>query len=29
MAEIAQDWSRPEGGKLLGILFTDVLPVMA
>ena len=21
MAELAQDWSRPEGGQLLGILF--------
>jgi len=29
MAEIAQDWSRSEGGELLGILFTDVLPSMA
>ncbi|MEA5461875.1 isochorismatase family protein [Arcicella sp. LKC2W] len=29
MAEIAQDWARPEGGELLGILFTDVLPSMA
>ncbi|SFD86739.1 Nicotinamidase-related amidase [Chitinophaga sp. CF118] len=28
MAEIAQDWARPEGGELLGILFTDVLPSM-
>jgi nicotinamidase-related amidase len=26
MAELAQDWSRPEGGQLLGILFNDVLP---
>jgi nicotinamidase-related amidase len=26
MAELAQDWSRPEGGQLLGILFQDVLP---
>lgn len=29
MAEIAQDWARPEGGELLGILFNDVLPSMA
>lgn len=29
MAEIAQDWARPEGGELLNILFTDVLPSMA
>jgi nicotinamidase-related amidase len=29
MAELAQDWSRPEGGQLLGILFQDVLPPMA
>ena len=26
MAELAQDWSRPEGGQLLGILFNEVLP---
>ena len=26
MAELAQDWSRPEGGQLLGILFKEVLP---
>jgi hypothetical protein len=26
MAELAQAWSRPEGGQLLGILFQDVLP---
>ncbi|MGE0758827.1 MAG: isochorismatase family protein [Pirellulaceae bacterium] len=26
MAELAQDWSRPEGGQLLGILFGDLLP---
>jgi len=26
MAELAQDWSRPEGSQLLGILFQDVLP---
>jgi len=26
MAELAQDWSRPEGGQLLGILFDEVLP---
>jgi nicotinamidase-related amidase len=29
MAELAQDWSRPEGGQLIGILFQDVLPSMA
>jgi nicotinamidase-related amidase len=29
MAELAQDWSRPEGGQLLGILCQDVLPSMA
>jgi nicotinamidase-related amidase len=29
MAELAQDWSRPEGGQLLGILFQDVLPPIA
>jgi len=26
MAELAQDWSRPEGGQLLGVLFQEVLP---
>ena len=26
MAELAQDWSRPEGAALLGILFQEVLP---
>jgi nicotinamidase-related amidase len=26
IAELAQDWSRPEGGQLLGILFQEVLP---
>ena len=26
MAELAQDWSRPEGGQLLGVLFSEVLP---
>jgi nicotinamidase-related amidase len=26
MAELAQDWSRPEGSELLQILFQDVLP---
>ncbi|HVK17087.1 MAG TPA: hypothetical protein VM533_09060 [Fimbriiglobus sp.] len=26
MAELAQDWSRPEGGELLGILFGELLP---
>ena len=29
MAELAQDWSRPEGGQLLQILFGDVLPSIA
>ena len=29
MAELAQDWSRPEGGQLLGILFQEVLPTIA
>ncbi|MDX1971223.1 MAG: isochorismatase family protein [Candidatus Sumerlaeia bacterium] len=26
LAELAQDWSRPEGSQLLQILFTKVLP---
>ncbi|NMG06030.1 isochorismatase family protein [Brasilonema sp. UFV-L1] len=26
MAELAQDWSRPQGGQLLQVLFSDVLP---
>jgi hypothetical protein len=26
MAELAQDWSRPEGGQLLGMLFDEALP---
>lgn len=29
MAELAQDWNRPEGGQLLGILFQEVLPPIA
>lgn len=29
IAELAQDWSRPEGGQLLDILFQDVLPPIA
>ena len=29
MAELAQDWSRPEGTQLLGILFQEVLPPIA
>jgi hypothetical protein len=29
MAELAQDWSRPEGGQLLAILFQEVLPPIA
>lgn len=24
--ELAQDWSRPEGGQLVQILFEEVLP---
>ncbi len=26
IAELARDWSRPEGGKLLEIMLSDVLP---
>lgn len=26
LAELARDWSRPEGGQLMGILFNEVLP---
>jgi len=26
LAELAQNWARPEGGALLGILFGDLLP---
>lgn len=29
MAELAQDWSRLEGGQLLQVLFQDVLPKIA
>ena len=29
IAELAQDWSRPGGMELLGILFTQVLPPIA
>jgi nicotinamidase-related amidase len=29
MAELAQDWSRPEGSQLLAILFQEVLPPIA
>lgn len=29
MAELAQDWSSPEGSQLLGILFQEVLPPIA
>lgn len=29
MAELAQDWSRPQGAQLLQILFQDVLPQIA
>ncbi|WP_198140878.1 hypothetical protein [Nitrosospira sp. NpAV] len=28
MAELAQDWSQPEGSKLRDILSQDVLPPM-
>ena len=28
LAELAKDWSRPEGGELLGIMFQDVLPAV-
>ena len=26
IAEFAQDWSTPEGGQLIQVLFQDVLP---
>ena len=29
MAELAQDWSTPEGQQLIQLLFTEVLPVIA
>lgn len=29
MAELAQDWSRPEGGQLLAVMFNEVLPKIA
>ncbi len=29
IAELAQDWSRPEGSQLLGILFGELLPRIA
>jgi hypothetical protein len=29
IAELAQDWSRPEGGQLLDIMLQDVLPSIA
>ena len=29
IAELAQDWSRPEGSQLLKVLFEDVLPNIA
>jgi hypothetical protein len=29
MAELAQDWSRPEGSQLLRILFEEVLSPIA
>ncbi|AKU48375.1 isochorismatase family protein [Xanthomonas arboricola pv. juglandis] len=28
MAEIAQDWSTPNGQQLIGLLFSDVFPAM-
>ena len=28
LAELAKDWSRPEGGELLGIMFQEVLPAV-
>jgi len=28
IAELAQDWSRPEGGQLMQILAQEVLPRM-
>lgn len=29
LAELAQDWSTPQGSQLIQLLFTDVLPSMA
>lgn len=29
MAELAQDWSTPEGQQLIQLLFTEVIPVIA
>jgi len=29
IAELAQDWSTPEGGELIQVLFQDVLPPIA
>jgi len=29
MAELARDWSRPEGAQLLEVLFGEVLPPIA
>lgn len=29
LAELAQDWSRPEGNELLQVLFSHVIPPMA
>lgn len=29
MSELAQDWSRPEGGQLLAILFGELLPPLS
>ena len=28
IAELAQDWSTPQGQKLIGLLFSDVLPAI-
>lgn len=28
MAELAQDWSRPQGGELQQVMFQDVLPAI-
>jgi hypothetical protein len=29
MAELAQDWSTPQGQQLIQVLFQDVLPTIA
>jgi hypothetical protein len=28
IAELAQDWSTPEGQQLIGLLFSDVFPAL-